>query len=220
MTVSSIDGSNRALDGLLAGYAMGTLSPALHVLVASHLTVSREGRTFVASLEAAGGSELDRASPAALRDPARIFETIIASPGIGEHPAERDDALLPVPLARFVGRPGAELPWRTLIPGVRRHVIESTRDTEAALFWIRAGRRMPAHTHEGLEVTLVLQGGLSDVTGHYHRGDISIADPDVDHRPVTDPDADCLCFAVAEGPRRLTGPVGRWLEHALRRRHS
>ena len=69
------------------------------------------------------------------------------------------------------------------------------------------GRVMPSHTHDGSEVTLVLRGGFSDPTGHYRRGDIAIADRDLDHHPRADDDEDCICFAVIDAPLRLTGPL-------------
>jgi putative transcriptional regulator len=50
------------------------------------------------------------------------------------------------------------------------------------------------------------------VNGHYRRGDIAIADQEVDHRPVADREEDCICFAVTDAPIRLTGPVGRLLQ--------
>jgi putative transcriptional regulator len=84
---------------------------------------------------------------------------------------------------------------------------------DVSLFWIGAGKKMPTPTHEGSEVTLVIQGGFTDVIGHYGVGDVAIADQDVDHRPVADDDGeDCLCFAVADAPLVLTGAFGRWVE--------
>ncbi len=75
---------------------------------------------------------------------------------------------------------------------------------------------MPSHTHAGLELTLVLQGGFCDRTGHFLRGDVAEADSDVDHRPVADDDGPCLCLAVTDAPLRLTGRVGRMLNPFVR----
>jgi putative transcriptional regulator len=62
----------------------------------------------------------------------------------------------------------------------------------------------------------VLRGGFSDVSGHYMRGDIAIADEDVDHKPVADADEDCICFAVTDAPLKLTGPVGKVIQGLFR----
>jgi putative transcriptional regulator len=103
------------------------------------------------------------------------------------------------------------VPWRTVLPGIREfHVPHAEKaGGEASLLWIKPGRIMPSHTHDGAEVTLVLKGGFSDASGHYRRGDIAFADSDVDHRPRADEDEDCICFAVTDAPLRLTGPFGR-----------
>jgi putative transcriptional regulator len=67
-----------------------------------------------------------------------------------------------------------------------------------------------------MEMTLLLAGGFSDETGHYLRGDVALADPSVDHRPVADPGEDCLCLAVTDAPLRLTGRFGRYLNFLAR----
>jgi putative transcriptional regulator len=63
-----------------------------------------------------------------------------------------------------------------------------------------------------LEVTLVLKGAFCDTTGRYARGDIAIAEADLDHMPMTEEGEDCLCFVVTDAPLHLTGPVGRILD--------
>ena len=78
-----------------------------------------------------------------------------------------------------------ELPIRA--PGYRTTLIR-----------VRPGRMVPQHTHEGNELTVVLEGAFHDETGHYGRGDLAIADSSVDHRPVADEAEDCLCLAVTE----------------------
>lgn len=216
MDKTDVADPNRALDALLAGYAAGTLDPFLHVLVASHLVLRPENRRFVRSLEAAAGAELGEAPPLPLRARDERLAAILGDAGPRPAPPSRaETGVLPEPLAHLLGSSVEGLRWRWLVPGVRRHLVEARAGMEAALFWIKAGRHTYAHSHEGSEVTLVLAGGIRDVTGHFRRGDISIADPDVDHRPVTDADEDCLCFTVAEAPRRLTGPVGRWLQQLV-----
>lgn len=203
---------DRALDALLAGYAAGGLSAPLHALMAGHLAICPRNRAFVASLEAAYGSAMERLDPAPVSDRDARLAAILDGPEepiACAPPASRAaDPVLPGPVARYLGHGIADMPWRTLLPGVKEFKIKAD-DATATLFWIRPGRRMPHHTHEGSEVTLVLRGGFTDVSGHYLRGDVAVADQEVDHRPVADPDEDCICFAVTDAPLRLTGPVGR-----------
>jgi putative transcriptional regulator len=205
--------SSRALDALLAAYAAGSLSPPLHALVAGHLALTPGSRAFVRSLEGANAAALEDAPPVPVPDREARLAEIFAEPAA--EPIRLDpapDPVLPVPIARFLGKRIDQIRWRTLLPGLKAFRVEATDRGEAVLYWIRPGRTMPAHTHEGSEYTLVLKGGFTDVLGHYRRGDIAIADQEIDHRPQADPDEDCICYAVADAPLRLTGPVGRILQ--------
>lgn len=202
----------RAIDALLAGYASGALSPPLYALVASHLAISPQNRGFVSFLEAAHGCELEQREPAALSNRDAMLAAIFEQPEVRPERSVRLDPVLPPPLVRYMGCGLQDVPWKRLLPGVREYKVADAPDYEAVLYWIRAGRKMPQHTHEGAEITLVLQGAFSDVYGHYARGDISVADQDVEHRPIADPGEDCICFAVTDAPLRLTGPIGRVMQ--------
>ncbi len=200
----------QALNGLLAEYAAGTLGGPLHALVSAHLALKPDNRGFVRSLEALRAQEIDMVTPVALRRRdemlARIFETSArVSP---RSPA--GDSVVPEPIAALIGRDLSSVKWKTVLPGIRECRISDDRNGEASLLWIKPGKIMPSHTHGGSEVTLVLKGGFTDSSGHYRRGDIAIADSDVDHRPKADDDEDCICFAVSEAPMRLTGPIARF----------
>jgi putative transcriptional regulator len=215
------------LDSLLASYARGRLNPPLHVLVASHLEIQPTSRGFVRAMEELSATELLRSKPIELQDRdarlAAIFERSEALDGelstarAPQSPPSPGERILPRPLARYLGHGIEEVPWRRLLPGVREYRIEDNENGEATLYWIKGGRKMPSHTHEGSEFTLVLKGAFSDVNGHYARGDIAIADSDVDHRPVADPDEDCICFAVTDAPLQLTGPIGRIVQRLFKK---
>ena len=62
----------------------------------------------------------------------------------------------------------------------------------------------------------MLQGGFSDVTGHFLRGDVCDADSGVEYRPVADLDEVCVCLVVTDSPLRLTGWLGRLLNPFMR----
>ena len=217
MTHASGHPSNSTLDALLAGYAMGSLSPPLHVLVAGHLALTPYSRTFVRQLEAAQAAALESIRPQPIWDRASKLDAIFAA--VDHEPIRSNQApddVLPAPLACFLGTNLREIRWRTLLPGVKEYTAEKTAIGEAALYWVRRGHRIPSHSHDGLEYTLVLKGSFRDVTGHYRRGDIAITDQDIDHRPQFDKDEDCICYIVTEAPVRLTGPIGRVIERLFR----
>jgi putative transcriptional regulator len=204
-------GRDQPLDALLAGFAAGSLSPSLHRLVAAHLAIKPDNRRFVRMLEESAARQVEAAAPVPVKDREARLDAIFSAHD-RTTPARRRDGVIPAPLVDFIGGDLADLEWKTLLPGIREHRVSDTSAGEASLLWIKPGRVMPAHTHEGMEVTLVLKGGFSDATGHYRRGDIAIADNEVDHRPRADEDEDCICFAVTDAPLRLTGPVGRIMQ--------
>ena len=216
MTRETVGSESRgeAVDALLAAYGAGSLDPSLHALVASHLILKPDSRRFVSALEDLAGGELNQMAPEPLSRRDERLAAIFALEPAPRAPAPlvAGSDILPAPLRSYLGRNLNDIRWRNKLPGVKEFRIEEKGRGDASLLWVRAGRRMPSHTHEGSEITLVLQGGFADVTGHYGRGDIAIAEADLDHKPVSDEGDDCLCFAVTDAPLHLTGPFGRLLD--------
>lgn len=208
------------IDALLASYAAGALNAPLHALVFSHLALSPQNRAFVAALEGVAGGALAAASPQPLAARDRMLAAILSEGETREAAipiAGSVDPVFPEPLRRLVGRGSGEISWRFKLPGIREYRVADTDAGEAVLYWVKAGRRLPQHTHEGDEVTLLLKGGFTDTLGHYRRGDIAMGDSELDHTPVADRDEDCICFAVTDAPLQLTGPVARLLRKVFRR---
>jgi putative transcriptional regulator len=209
-----------ALDAVLAEYVAGTLPAPAHVLVSAHLEMSSRNRAFVDGLESLAGAELARIEPVRFADRDGMLARIFALP---DEPIVRPVApvataggRLPPSIRRYLGHDVDAVRWRTLLPGVREFRFAEDEGCAASLYWIRAGRPLPSHTHGGTELTLVIEGGFADSDGHYVRGEIALADDEVDHRPVADLGEDCLCFAVTDAPLRLTGPIGRLIAPFMR----
>ena len=204
----SNDGAVSPIDSLLGRYAAGALDPALHALVEAHLELKSKNRAFVRALEEIEGDLLLDIGETPLATRQELLERIF-----GDHlpvaPRVLGHGQLPASVRRLIGQDLGDIRWRSKLPGVKEFRIDPSKDANASLFWIDAGRSIPSHTHDGTETTLVLRGAFSDVNGRYDRGDIVIADSEVDHRPVVDAGGDCLCFAVTEGHLHLTGPFGR-----------
>lgn len=204
------------IEEMLAAYVAGRLSAPLNALFAAHLELSPVNRHYVRALEAAAGAALVDGPLAPITRRDAKLAAIFALDAVPARPRvlmpETPD-LLPRALKRFLGRGLNDISWKRALPGVKEYKIMEGEQGDVSLFWIGAGKKMPTHTHEGSEVTLVIQGGFTDVIGHYGVGDVAIADQDVDHRPVADDDGeDCICFAVADAPLVLTGAFGRWVE--------
>lgn len=206
------------LDALLGQYCAGQLTPAMQALVAGHLELSSGNRGFVAALEALQGGQMASLEPAPLLDRAENLAAIFGT-APGKISATPVDPVFPVGLRRLIGQEFSQIKWRRRLPGIREFRVGDEAGGQAVLYWIKAGHKMPFHTHDGSEATLVLQGAFSDAAGSYRRGDVAIADSDVNHQPVVDASADCICFAVTDAPLRLTGPVGRIVERLFGHRH-
>jgi putative transcriptional regulator len=201
-------------DATVMSLAAGTLAPALAVVAASHVAVCPLCRHGLAAAEAIGAALLDNLTPVPmLREP----PTPRTEPANEQTPA-RAIALpdeLPPPLARLVGRPLDAVRWRLLGIGIWHHriVLHGGADS-GELHLIRAsrGRGLPAHGHNGAELTLVLRGAYRDQTGQFRVGDTADLDESIEHEPVADPDLGCICVLACERPARFKGLLPRLLQ--------
>ncbi len=208
-------------DDLLIAYAAGSQEEPLALVVATHLALCARCRSEVERLEELGGVLLDEQEPEALGEAS--LERVLArlDEAAPEEPVERGgeaapaDPRVPRPLRDYLGAGLERLDWTTYRGMQKVELLPEAPGFRTRLMRIKSGTAMPAHTHEGSELTLVLAGGFSDEHGHFLRGDLAEADASVDHRPVADPGEDCLCLAVTDAPLRLTGPFGRLLNPFL-----
>ncbi|BBT78455.1 transcriptional regulator [Aeromonas sp. YN13HZO-058] len=79
----------------------------------------------------------------------------------------------------------------------------------ASLLHIEAGGRIPEHTHQGYELTLLLAGTIEDGDTLYKAGDFIWRDASHSHSPHT-PDG-CLCYTVQDAPVQFTKGLSRLL---------
>lgn len=207
-------------DSLLLEYAAGSLGEAKSLLVATHLALCPVCRRAVRSGEAAG---------AMLAFSGDVSEAVAASapPDVSGKTVEKLShavvppaaSPVPEPLRGYLGAAVSDLAWVPVGWGLRAFALPALRGaTRVRLLAIPPARRMPRHTHEGEELTLVLQGSFSDVTGTYGRGDVATADQRIDHQPRAGAGEECLCLAVEDAPLRLTGWTGALLTGLQRAR--
>jgi putative transcriptional regulator len=216
-------------DEMLMDYASGSLTEAPALLVATHLALCPQCRARVSALEALGGVLLEELAPAPLGTD--CLDAVLArldepepqdhrpQPRPAAHPAAGGGVppRLPEPLRSYAGGDVREISWRRLARGMEEHDLPvAGPGLKARLYQIGPGVVVPRHTHGRTELVLVLEGAFSDERGRFARGDVAVSDHTVDHAPVADPDGACLCLAVIEGPLRLTGPIGRWLNPFVR----
>ncbi|MEK0085976.1 ChrR family anti-sigma-E factor [Benzoatithermus flavus] len=213
-----------SVDELLMAHAAGRLPEPVALAVATHLALCPAARSRYAAYEALGGMFLETLPPATLAEDAweRLLSRLdTTGAGEPEEQPRRDDPAttyhrLPRPLRDYLPGPLETLRWRRYGGVAEAELTLRTPGYRTTLVRVRAGRAVPQHTHEGNELTVVLEGAFHDERGRYQRGDLVIADGSVDHMPVADESGDCLCLAVTDAPLRLTGMLGRFLNPFVR----
>lgn len=193
-------------DELYMSYAAGSLSPGLSLLMREHVAMNATARSHVRAWEHIGGALLEQATPSAWVCPPSVWARLDDDAVIAE---EDSDGAPGAALETTLGAPVADLTWRQVLPGMAEHRIEAlcTSHETVKLVRFQAGRKMLPHTHDGVEVTLVLEGGYRDETGAYAAGDVAMLGADVEHQPAVDPDRDCLCLTVMEGRIHVPRPI-------------
>ena len=208
-----------ALEHLFARYVSGNVSAPVSVLLDAHLQMNPVNRQFVSTLEDMAGLALEEDKPVSLRNHDAMLAAILAGQASGV-PARDADPLhsysgLPPALGGYLRMGIDDVPWKKIMPGLWEYEFED-EGQHVSLIRVRAGAKLPVHTHDGQEITLVLQGSFHDGTGNYRSGDIAIADESVNHQPIAGMDEDCICFSVVDNPIRLTGPLGRLINPFIR----
>lgn len=217
-------------DETLLRFAAGRLAAGPRVVVAAHLAGCPHCRAQVRAFEAIGGALLEAPEPAELAAAApapdalaRLWARIdgpeaakatfpVEIPRVPSHrlpppvpPGLPEGFILPAVLA------GCRLgPLRPIAPGVRLGRVRLPDDPTANVMLLRLGhgRRIPDHSHGGVEYTQVLAGSFRDATGRCGPGDLAEADGDVLHAPVVDSQEDCICLVALDGALRFRGLLG------------
>ena len=133
-----------SLDGLMARYVAGALPEPARVLVAAHLAIKPEKRVFIDALESMAGTSLEMSEPMALSNRDMRLNAIFSAGALPEARARtKTDGVLPGALRDFVGYDVDQIPWKTKMPGYREFPLGEIDGCEAAMLWIKAGRKMP-----------------------------------------------------------------------------
>jgi len=205
-------------DELMMGYAAGILPEAFNLVVATHLSLCDESRAGVESYEAVGGavlegSESEKLSPDAFAD---CLRRIKSDRPAAVKPAPAPVGVFPTPLQSYVGGDVGAVKWRALGGGVKQAILPTAKGATARLLYIPAGSAVPDHGHRGTELTLVLQGAFTDEVDRFGRGDIEIANEDLNHQPIAEMGADCICLAATDAPLRFNALLPRLLQPLFR----
>ena len=95
----------------------------------------------------------------------------------------------------------------------RSRVLLDEGEIHTSLLHIEPGGSVPEHTHNGFEITILLDGSFSDESGEYVKGDFIMLDGEHKHQPVSEDG--CLCYTVVndslhftQGINKLLNPIG------------
>ena len=195
------------------GYAAGILPEAFSLVVATQMSISDEARARLASYEAIGGGILEDSDEAEMKPNAlkKALKEI-------DIPTEKRplppmvEGIFPKPLQKYVGNDLNAIKWKNIGRGVRQAILKTDKHATARLIYIPAGTAMPNHGHNGLEMTLVLQGEFHDEEDFFARGDIEIGDENLHHTPTASGNGPCICLAASDAPLKFTSLLPRLLQ--------
>jgi putative transcriptional regulator len=201
-------------DAMLAAYAAGSLPAPFALVVAAHVSLCTQCRAALGAHQTVGGVILETTATQGLS--AGLKENVLARLDAPTEPETVHGrwGVFPGPVMAALN--GAPPRWKPLGMGVRQTILEADRHGSARLLFIPPGQAVPDHGHNGLELTLVLQGSFSDATGHFGVGDLEIADQDLQHIPTADPGAPCICLAATDAPLRFRSLLPRMLQPLFR----
>jgi putative transcriptional regulator len=199
-------------DTMLTAYVAGELPEAFSLVAATHVSMCDDCRARLMALETLGGAmiettlaEMSEASMDAALD--RIFAAPPQRPAPRARPAHRP--VLPAPLRDYVGGDLDAVKWRSLGGGARQAILPTSPDATARLLFIPAGKAMPDHGHEGIEMTMVLKGAFFDGGVRFGPGDVQTADATLEHTPVAEEWGDCICIAATDAKLRFKNLLPR-----------
>jgi putative transcriptional regulator len=195
-------------DATLMSFAAGSLPNALSAIAAAHIAGCSRCRRELRMLERIGGALVSALPPAALDRLQPAMPEITDLPA----PAPTTAGDLPPSLSQLIGGGLDDVRWRWIGPGLWHRPLKIGGEGSLQLIKAAPGASVPEHTHGGSEITLVLRGALIDSTGRYEAGDVADVDEEIEHTPVADAEAGCICVIANEQPTRFRSLLARLMQ--------
>jgi putative transcriptional regulator len=204
----------------LVSYVAGSLDEGFATLVAAHIASCDACCAALRAIEDVGGALLETVaaspmSPFSLDRALTLLDDHADIPAVPTAPQLKDARpSVPMPLARLLKGSLDDIAWKTVAPGVAKHLLRVSKTARSTLTLLRIapGTKIPEHGHGGMELTLVLEGSYRDVFGRFGPGDIADLDERAEHRPVVDSPEACICLVATEAPTRFKSFFGRLLQ--------
>ncbi len=213
-------------EATLVSYAAGSMSQAMALVVASHISMCPVCRARVHACEAFGGMLLDSLDAVQVNDDAldQVLACLDAEPGGDSEPAKNTfekikplkttHSDIPRPLDDYIGSSLDDIEWKRIVPGVHYHDLpcKTERGGASRLLRIAPGKAMLPHSHDGNELTLILRGSYTDEVGRFTIGDIADLDSGIQHQPLVDSAEDCICLIATDAPLKFSTLLGKLVQ--------
>lgn len=211
-------------EATMVSYAAGSMSQAMALVVACHISICPACRERVNQSEAIGGMLLDSLDEAAISsdaldqvlacldsEPELHLEVVSASKPLR---SSKSSDCIPRPLQDCIGHSFDDLDWKRIVPGVYFYDLpyKTEKGGVSRLMRIAPGKAMLPHTHNGNELTLILQGSFSDEMGRFTSGDVADLDSEIEHQPLVDSDVDCICLIATDAPLKFSTLLGKLVQ--------
>lgn len=199
---------------MMAAYAAGTLPNAFSLVVATQVSMSAEARATLQAHEAVGGIVLEDSTAVALSGDMKTNLLSMLDDPVVPEPVYARKGVYPAPVMEALK--GREPRWKTLGMGVKQDILAEDEFGSVRLLYIPPEQAVPDHGHNGLELTLVLQGSFSDETGHFGVGDVEVADETLEHTPIAGAGEPCICLAATDARLKFNAFMPRLLQPLFR----
>lgn len=201
-------------DNLLLSYASGSLSEPFSLVVAAHVSVCDECRARLGAHQSAGGAVLEVTDPIVVSEASKKDVFARLDDAVDTAPVYERSGIFPSPVMQALN--GLPPRWQKLGLGARQSILSQNAEGSVRLLYIPPGQAVPDHGHNGLELTMVLQGAFSDETGRYGAGDVEVANADLEHTPTAEEGEPCICLAATDASLRFNAWMPRMLQPFFR----
>ena len=207
---------------VIMDYAVGNLSPAKHIIVACQAEISNDVARAVSFQEDIAANMLED-GPSVPLSSHFIGEALARLPmncaNDRELSQQQSTNFAPQTLKDVLGEGLKNMRWTSLVPGVAVHNVLGSRRQKTGdrlyLLKAKAGMKMPPHSHNGEEWTLILQGGYSEDGVSYQRGDLHIENDSATHAPHINDGEDCICLVMTQGPLQMKPLLAKFIQSVI-----
>jgi len=200
---------------LLTEYTAGNLPLAQAACVSAHMNYCDQCQRTASQLQDLGAVMFDalQGEPVGDAQLDAVLARLDDVPPLSYAKAETGAVgRTPAILQRLMSGDFSDLAWKKITKTLSISYLKTgDPNYEFALYHIKAGGKIPEHTHRGSEMTLVLEGGFSDADGSYDQGDFIFRQATDVHAPTALQSEDCICLAVLDAPLKFTSWKYRWM---------